>query len=322
MRVCIPDSLTRYGICKHETPIYVLVWGRTNWWKTSEALVYLAWNRRVNLEVRDCFQSTPLAVAVSHIGRVTFNRGAVDRLLDLGADAKAVDLSWTCESPEIIDLLLSRGAVVKPAAIFATVRSRNCDVLNMLLLRGGDVNARETAVSAAHHHQNTPIYVETTAPVCEKWPPISEASKHLRGDARLEKPEQPPPMDTKMTPFTISSHVPEREMYPLDYAAHLFLRQPELDEFLDEVQVSCGLKAVNHERARTLPSGELVRVIDTLIAHGADVTATYELPDGSRMSIKDRIVVRGKDIGMPWLDKPKLARRILELCKTTFEREM
>jgi hypothetical protein len=302
----------------------VLVRGRTNWWKTSEALPYLARNRGASLEVRDCFQSTPLAVAVSHIGRVTFNQGVVDKLLEFGADAKAVDMSWTCESPEMTDLLLSRGAVVKPAAILAAVRNRNFDVLNMLLSRGGDVNARERAVPAADYHQNKPIYVETTAPPREKWPPMSDIPKHLRGDARLEEPAPTPPMGTEMTPSTTSAppYVPEREMYPLDYAAHLFSRQPELDEFFDGIQVSRGLGVMNRACARRLPAGELARVIETLIAHGADVMATYEFPDGSRMSIKDRIVLRGKDIGLPWVDRPKLARRILELCKTTNEGEV
>ncbi|KAH8756647.1 ankyrin repeat-containing domain protein [Diaporthe sp. PMI_573] len=324
VRVHFPDLPTAFGICKHETPVHVLVRGRTNWWQISEALPYLARDRGANLEVRDCFRSTPLAVAVSHIGRVTFNRGAVDRLVELGADAKAVDLSWTCESAEMTDLLLSSGAVVKPAAILAAVRSMDCDVLNMLLSRGGDVNARETAVPAAHHHQNTPIYVETTALPRETMAPISEIPKRLRNDPLVKKPAPTPYMGRELTAFDMPGppYVPEREMYPLDYAAHLFSRQPELYELLDMVQASRGHMTLNQEYARHLPAGELARVIETLIAHGADVMATYELSDGSRKSIKDRIVLRGKDIGMPWVDRPKLARRILELCKTTYEGEL
>lgn len=319
VRVYFPDLPTGYGICKHETPIHVLARGRTNWWQISEALPYLARDRGANLEVRDCFHSTPLAVAVSHIGRVTFNRGAVDALLELGADAKAVDMRWTCESADIADILLSRGAVVKPAAILAAVRSRNCAVLNMLLTRGGDVNARETAVP---HHRNIPIYVETTAPPRERIGPISNIPKHLRRGVGPEEPAPPPPppKDTDVTsPFTIPAppYVPEQQMYPLDYAAHLFSRQPELDDLArgrDEGEV--------HERPRPLPADELARVIETLVAHGADVTAAYELPDGSRMSIRDRIVLRARECGIHPLGRPQLARRILELCKTTSEVEL
>ncbi|KAJ0123891.1 hypothetical protein J7T55_012363 [Diaporthe amygdali] len=317
LRVRIPNSPTGHGICKHETPIHTLVRGKTNWWHTSEALSYLAQNQGANLEVKDYFQSTPLAVAVSHIGRVTFNRGAVDRLLEFGADAKAVDLSWTCESAELTNLLLSRGAIVKPAAILAAVRSRNCDVLDMLLSRGGDVNARETSVLAAHHHQDTAIYVETTAPPREKWLPRTEFEERLRGDRCSQEPEPPPPpVDTETTTFTIPAppYVPERQMYPLDYAAHLFSRQPELDEFARESQPGGKHVEVNHARARPLPADELARVIELLIAHGADVKAAYKV-EGARMSIKDRIVQRAAECRLLPLGRPQLARKILELCK-------
>lgn len=321
VRVHFPDSPTGFGICKHETPIHVLARGRINWWQTSEALPYLARDRGADLEVRDSFHSTPLAVAVSHIGRVTFNRGAVDTLLELGADVKAVDMRWTCESPEITDILLSRSAVVKPAAILAAVRSRNCAVLNMLLSRGGDVNARETAVPPSH--QNTPIYVETTAPPRERIPPISEVPKRLRlGVGPEEKPAPPPPSPKDpeaWTPWTIPAppYTPERQMYPLDYAAHLMSRQPELDD------LARGRSPGEYRpRPRPLPADELARVIETLVAHGADVMASYELSDGSRMSIRDRIVLRGRDCGYHPLGRPQLARRILELCKTASEVEL
>lgn len=324
VRVHFPDLPTGFGICKHETPTHGLVRGRTTWWHVSQALPYLAEKRGSNLELRDCFGSTPLDVAISHIGRVTFNRGAVDKLLSLGADAKAVDLSRTCESAEMTDLLLSRGAVVKPAAILAAVRTRNLDVLSMLLSRGGDVNARETATPATPHHQNALIYVESTAPPREKYPVLSsEMPKHLRGDPRLRQPAPKPHTGVKDTPFSVRAppYVPEHEMYPLDYAAHLFSRQPELDGYSAAVLWATGEGPVVRNPPRPLPEGELASVIEMLIAHGADVMATYELADGSRMSIKDRIVLRGRSfIGLHIrLDRPRLARRILELCKTTYD---
>lgn len=322
VRVHFADLPTGFGICKHETPIHALVRGRTTWWHISQALPYLAGNRGANLELRDCFGSTPLDVAVSHIGRVTFSRGAVDKLLELGADAKAVDLSRTCESAEMTDLLLSSGAVVKPAAILAAVRSRNLDVLNMLLSHGGDVNARETATAAPPHHQNALVYIENTAPPREKWAPMSEIPKHLRGDPRLRQPAPAPRTGVEDTPFFVRAppYVPEHEMYPLDYAAHLFSRQPELDGYPDMVQQSLGLGPVVRDPPRPLPERELASVIEMLVAHGADVMAAYELPDGSRMSIKDRIILRGRSfIGIRGLDRPRLARRILELCKTNYD---
>ncbi|KAH8746952.1 hypothetical protein F5883DRAFT_721483 [Diaporthe sp. PMI_573] len=288
----------------------------------TRALPYLAEKQGLNLELRDCFGSTPLDVAISHIGRVTFNCGAVNKLLLLRVDAKAVDLSRTCKSAEITDLLLSSGAVVKPAAILAAVRTRNLNVLSMLLSRGGDVNARETAIPATPHYQNALIYVESMAPPREKWAPISEVPKHLRGNPRLRQPAPKPRTGVKDTPCSVWAplYVPEHEMYPLDYAAHLFSRQPELDGYPDTVQQSLGLGPVVTDPPRPLPEGELASVIEMLIAHGADVMATYELADGSRISIKDRIVLRGRSfIGIRGLDRPRLARRILELCKTTYD---
>lgn len=340
VRVCFPDLglPTRHGICRHETPVHVLVRGRIHWWQISEALPYLSRDRGANLEVRDCFHSTPLAVAVSHIGRVTFNRAAVERLLELGADANAVDMRRTCESPEMTDVLLSGGALVKPAAILAAVRSRNCDVLNMLLSRGGDVNARETAAPAAHERQVAPIYVETRAARRDRILSDSDVPMHLRLhfysavpdylgrniDSEEPPPPPPPPTDTQQTRLAIPAlpYVPERQMYPLDYAAHLFSRQPELDDFARSQQPGGGHRGVSYERPRPLPTGELARVIETLMAHGADIMAAYELPNGSSMSIKDRIVLRGRECPTHPLGRPQRARRILELCKTTCEGEL
>lgn len=310
LRVRIRDTPTGYGICKHETAIHTLFRGKTHWWQTSEALPYLI-RHGANLEARDCFQSTPLTVAASHIGRPTFDRCAFEKLLDSGADAKAVDLTWASDSAEMTDLLLSRGAVLKPAALLAAVRSRNCDVLKVLVSRGGDVNARQTSRDGedTQAHQPAPIYIETTAPRREIIP-RTEFERHLQGIPSR------PSRDGK-TPATPGPFVPEEEMYPLDYAAHLYSRQPELDEML-QVMLEGGYE-VPH--VRKLPADELERVIETLVALGADVMAAYEFPDGVRMSIKDRIVLRGKDyriIRVP-RGRPQLASRILELCKATHE---
>lgn len=320
VRVHFPgsDLPTGYGICRHETALHVLVRGTMHWWQISEALPYLARDRGASLEVRDCFDSTPLAVAVSHIGRVSFSRGAVRTLLDLGADAKVVDMTWTCESADMTDLLLSRGAVVKPAAILAAVRSTNCDVLNILLSRGGDVNARETVLPAEQRRRtNTPIYIETTAPPRERIVPPSNIPKQLERPARPAEDPAPAPPPTGSIPARL--YVPERQMYPLDYAAHLLSRQPELDYLTSYNGPSQDYTGPG---PRPIPAGELARVVEALVARGADVTASYELPGGSRMSIRDRVVLRAGDCGFRALGRPQLARRILELCRTTYEGEL
>lgn len=145
LRVRIRDTPRGYGICKHETPTHTLLRGRIHWWQTSEALSYLGGDHSADLDIRDCFASTPLVVAAAHIGRVTFDGRAFEKLLELGADVKDVDLTWASDSAEMTDLLLSRGAVLKPAASFAAARSMDCDVLNVLISRGGDVNLRQTS---------------------------------------------------------------------------------------------------------------------------------------------------------------------------------
>lgn len=312
LRVRIRDSPTGHGICKHETPIHTLFRGRTHWWQTSEALPYLGRDHGANLEIRDCFPSTPLVVAAAHISRPTFDRRAFEKLLELGADAKAVDLTWASDSAKMTDLLLSHGAVLKPAALLAAVRSRNCDVLNLLISRGGDVNARQTHTSGEDTQADkpTPIYFETSAPPREIVPK-TEFERFLQGDSSRPSRDG----ETYATP---GPFVPEEEMYPLDFAAHLYSRQPEVDEWF---QIRNG-SAIEVPYVRELPADELERVIETLVARGAEVTAAYEFPGGARMTIKERIVLRGADYGRIRLGRPKRARRILELCKTTHEGEL
>lgn len=152
LRVRMRDTPTGYGICKHETPIHTLFRGKTHWWQTSDALPYLV-RHGANLDTKDCFQSTPLTVAASHISRPTFDRRGFEKLLELGADVKAVDLTWASDSAEMTDLLLSRGAVLKPAALLAAVRSRNCDVLNVLVSHGGE---READNQGRRGHSSAP----------------------------------------------------------------------------------------------------------------------------------------------------------------------
>ncbi|KAK2614070.1 hypothetical protein N8I77_000928 [Diaporthe amygdali] len=104
-------------------------------------------------------------------------------------------------------------------------------------------------------------------------------------------------------------------MYPFDYAVHLYARQPEIDEGIQLIGVG------GHEvpYMYKLPADKLEKVIETLAARGADVMATYEFADESRMSIKDRIILRGADYRFFQVGRPQLARKILELCRTTCE---
>lgn len=306
------DSPRRYGLCKDDTPVHALVRGSTDWWHTSQALPYLARDRGANLEIRDALRSTPLAVAASHAGRITFNRAAVDALLDFGADAKAVDLPLTSESAEVTRLFLSKGAIVKTADILSAVRSRNCDFLNLLLSGGGDVNARKTP---APERRKTPKYVETATPPRTLGLISTEVVKCFEGiPAR--------PSRDKQTPATPGPFVPEEQMYPLDFAAHLYARQPEVDEML-QLRGLDNDYGQNLPYASELPADEVEKVVQTLVARGADVMATYTFPDGASMSIKDRIVLRGRDYDTPRrkFDRPRRARRLLELCKTTHEWE-
>lgn len=200
LRVLIRDTPTGYGICKHETPIHALFRGETHWWQGSEALPYFSYDCGVDLEIKDCFQSIPLVVVVVYISRLTFNQCAFKKLLNLGADAKAVDLRWASDSSEMIDLLLSYGAMLKPAAFLAAVKSRNCDVLNILILRGRDVNARQTITDGedTQAHRQTPIYIETSAPRREIIA-RTDFERHLRAIS-----QGPQEMGTLLPPLTRS----------------------------------------------------------------------------------------------------------------------
>ncbi|KAI7788506.1 ankyrin repeat protein [Diaporthe eres] len=200
---------------------------------------------------------TPLFVAAAHIGRPTFNRRAFEKLLDPGADAKAVDLTWASDSGEITELLLSR----------------NCDVLNVLISRlrhsrGGDVNGRQTRTGGedTQIHQPTPIYIDTSAPRQEVIA-RTEFERHLRGD--LPRPSRDGESFATPGPF-----VPEEEMYPLDYAAHLYARQPELDEMF-EIRNANQREVHEVSHVWKLPPDELKKVIQTLVARGADVMAEF-----------------------------------------------
>lgn len=307
LRVPIRDTPTGYGICKHETPIHTLLRAKIHWWQASQALQYLARDHRADLEIKDCFRSTPLTVSLSHIGRVTFNRGAVDRLLEFGADVKMVNLTVARNNAEITGVLLSRGAVLKPAALLAAVRSRNCDVLNALISHGADVNARETSTSGkeTQAHPPTPIYIETTAPPNGIFISNTPFQRHLMGIKR-----------ESATYLLTVPFVPDEQMYPLDYAASLYARQHEHHETLQIMGDNYNYEV---SYMRKLSEDDVEKVIETLVARGADVMAAYEFPDGVRMSIKDRIVLRGRDFARIPLVRPRIARRILELCKTTYQ---
>lgn len=304
-----PNAPRGHGIYKHETPAHMLFRGKPFWWQTSQALPYLALDHRASLEIRDCFHSTPLAVAAAHIGRPTFDRRAFDKLLELGADATAVDLTWASDSAEMTKVLLSHGAALKPAAFLAAVRTRNCDVLNILISRGGDVNARPTGMDGEDRQTRrpAPIYIETSAPR-PVIAPTTGFARHLLGRPLRASRD----VETFATP---GPFVPEGEMYPLDLAAHLYARQPELDEHIQ-------LRGPHPDEVPymwPLPADELERVMETLVAGGADVMAEYEHPGGVRTTIKDRIVLRGAEHGFIRLGRPQRARKILEICRTTYE---
>ena len=115
--------------------------------------------------------------------------------------------------------------------------------------------------------------------------------------------------------FDPGTYVRESEMYPLEYAAQLFSRQPELDEYMHKRQPSC-YDICSMPR---LPADELERVIEALTARRADAMATYEFPSGARMSIKDRIVRRTMDRRHMPLGRRQLAKRSLELDKVDHE---
>ncbi|KAJ0114528.1 nkyrin repeat protein [Diaporthe amygdali] len=123
------------------------------------------------------------------------------------------------------------------------------------------------------------------------------------------------PSRERQTLVTPGPFVPKKEMYPFDYAVHLYARQPEIDEGIQLI----GVGGYEVPYMYKLPADKLEKVIETLVARGADVMATYEFADESRMSIKDKLIMRGADYRFFQVGRPQLAGKILKLCRTTCE---
>jgi len=79
----------------------------------------------------------------------TFNKPAVDTLVDLGADVNPVDdkgiscLIRAGDDVEMIKLLIRHGAVLTQPAMIEAIKKKNLEVLEALLSHGADPNMRE-----------------------------------------------------------------------------------------------------------------------------------------------------------------------------------
>lgn len=241
------------AVWAHESPVHSLVRG-SHWWQIAEALPYLI-QHGADLELQDAKGQTPLNAVLERLEYVDFNQRALDALLHFGADVKSVDLVKTSNNLAFTQFFLSRGAIVTPEAIVAAIEVRNCKVLSALLDDGGDPN----------------VIPKRRSPSIPPGDPLTAPVALPRGS-----PEVPDRQDRPVRKLASIGRDPRRiygaDMYPLDYAAHLF----------SETRDSQVEERSNYEEA-----------IMILLAHGADSTRTYL--DGS-MSIVDRIIWEGRRV--------------------------
>lgn len=131
-----------------ESTLHALIRGE-HWWQMHEGLRYLL-DKGANTELRDVHGKTPLSAALDRCGRLEFDKYAVDLLLQCGANVNAIDrlgnscLAKACPDSEMTRLLLDHGAIVTQDVFIQSIRLKDANLLEFLLLRGADPNVRGT----------------------------------------------------------------------------------------------------------------------------------------------------------------------------------
>lgn len=220
----------RSAIWAHESPVHSLVRGG-HWWQIVQALPYLA-QHGADLEVQDAHCHTPLDAALERLGHADF-------------------------SPRAFTALLGLGVLVTADALVAAIKVANLEVLTALLDGGGDPNATPKKKSTSR-----PSRGPLTTPVERPREPPEVPGRANRPRIWLARVTDPPEPD----PY----HVDKADMYPLDYAALLFIETKEEDV----------------GKRKTYEA-----IVKTLLAYGADPARAYL--DG-KMSIVDRIIRQGR----------------------------
>ncbi|TQW01162.1 ankyrin 2,3/unc44 [Cordyceps javanica] len=135
----------------NNTALHIIARGH-HWWQGAQALPFFL-KSGADIECRNSIGQTPLHLALDkkylplgYLG--PFHKDVAEVLVHAGADINAVDsqgrscLDLAGYSTELVDLLISNGAVVRSSSIFAALEADNATALKKLLQAGVGANGR------------------------------------------------------------------------------------------------------------------------------------------------------------------------------------
>jgi len=136
----------------------------THWWHIDA--IQLLVEKGAKIDETNEKGETPLHI--SSVGNTLSNMGenlglwkvkCVEVFLDLGADPTILDnLGESCldrasDAPEVMRLLLKRGAELKPSSLFCTIEKQNYQAVGVVLDQGVSVDALDTTKSCQIHYE-------------------------------------------------------------------------------------------------------------------------------------------------------------------------
>ncbi|GAM41921.1 hypothetical protein TCE0_042f15429 [Talaromyces pinophilus] len=200
------------------------------WWNVYEALPYLI-QKGADLDVRNKNGDTPLHIAVEEQKyKGVFYKEAIKVLLDGGADANAVNyygescLSKAGTDTGLIQLLLSYGATVSPAAIFSAIELQQVELVEFFLAQGDFANLRQPASESL---ERIPVHKQSVVPTSERYP-LFHAAFYRDQNNRVKENDLNPARTRMMTALLRHGANP--------YATFVRLNRVNNSSFKDETE--------------------------------------------------------------------------------------
>ncbi|KAM3441590.1 hypothetical protein NHJ13734_002735 [Beauveria thailandica] len=139
------------GDRNRNTALHIIARGN-HWWQSAQALPFLL-KSGANIESENSSGQTPLHLTLDkeyfQLGKLgSFHKDVAETLIDAGANVNAIDfegrscLDCAGYSTDLIDLLISNGAVIRSDSIFAALKADNSAALEILLQGEADANGR------------------------------------------------------------------------------------------------------------------------------------------------------------------------------------
>ncbi|KAF4963551.1 hypothetical protein FSARC_8421 [Fusarium sarcochroum] len=165
--------------CDGTTALHVLAEGN-HWWQVAQGIPYLIF-KGADLEVRDDQGRTPLFRSFGKWG--AFRVAALKSLIGHGSDVNVVDsagngcLNEAAHDEELIRILVSHGAEVRPTAILSAIEHSQLEVLKILLSGSGTSSlAKSWKLSVEDAKGLDPDKSPMEADMLRKGHPLSIAS--------------------------------------------------------------------------------------------------------------------------------------------------